>query len=180
MQIVSGVGGALVEAPVGQRLIGAPQLRHVPQGMEGNGADVHLSFLPQLHHGDGFFVCRLGKRVLQRRTAVADMGSARALGVMDVPQSHIVKRLYRPNIHIIDSSYRKCLRIASLRQFISLIELMGDQHVAPAAVVNLFPPDQFRDSIPISLRRFSRKYVSYIGRLQKWQQIKIHLPIFII
>ena len=170
MQVVPGVGGALVEAPEGQRFIGAPQLLHVPQGRQGHGAHAHIALLPQLHHGDGFFVPGFGEGVLQRRSAVADGFPPGGLRVVNVPQGHVVKGGEHRRVHIVAAAHGNILRITPGG---TGDELVGHQHGADVGGDGCVLYGRMQ-GVGIGADGGVREEPPYVGGLEEGQQEDLH------
>ena len=76
--------GAVIITLRRQLVISAPDLDHIVQGSQRNGADSELAVFRQLSDSHGFLIIRFREGVFQRRTAVADLLTAAVLRTVDM------------------------------------------------------------------------------------------------
>lgn len=167
VDVGAGVSGVLVIFPEGQLRVCAPQLHHVPQGDQGQGAQGDAALLPQLNHGDGFVPAGLGEGVFEGRAAVAHRLPAHVLGVVEVSQGHVVKGVEDRHVHVVRAAHRELLRVAGEGP---RDELVGHQHVALGRV-HLHSADGRGEGVRVGGDLLVGEHAAHVGGLQKGEQV---------
>ena len=144
------------------------------QGKQRTLVHGYLPLIPQFHHIYTFHMGAFRKAVSQRRSRIPDIIRPYFLGLMDMPQSDVVKGGKMTGVHVVDSAHmNRSLRIGKLR-FLILKghKKMADQDIAfPGIDPALFPfLFQYRS------HRFIRRPGSCHGRADKGKEEKIYRP----
>ena len=83
------------------------------------------------HKADTLFLRRLGKRVFERRTRVADALAPRVLRPVDMPERHIVKAPKDRSVHVIEAADHRLFRVRAQR---ARHKLVREQHFSVCRV----------------------------------------------